>query len=462
MAVLFDDVTVITMNARREILTGASVAVQADRIAAVGARRELAAAFPKAERLDARGMLLMPGLVDTHVHTAQAMIRGCADDLGLLDWLGKRVWVLQGNYSAEDGRASAALCALEMIKSGTTTFLECMLAERYGFDGVAEVVLQSGLRGAIAKIVMDLPSYAEAPDSMHRGMVESAEASFEEALALHERWEGAAEGRIQVWFGPRPPGGCTPALYRRMMQAAAERGMGVTVHLAEVREDIEHIRREHGLSAIEYARSVGMVGPRVLLVHVIWVGEDEIRLLAETGTHVTHNPLSNSKLASGIAPIPEMLAAGVNVGLGTDGGPSSNDYDLVRALRWASYLHKARRLDPTLMPVEQAIEMATVNGARAVGWQDRIGSLEPGKRADFVVFDLDRPHLTPAPNPLSALVCAGTGKDVHMVVIDGKVVVQDGQVLTLDQGRILAEARERSARLYHRAGIEVRPRWPVV
>ena len=460
---LYHNGTLVTLDPARRIIADGALHVEDGVIAAIGTRAELAARLPPDHpRTDLRGGLVLPGLVNTHVHLAQALIRGCADDLALVDWLTRRVWVLQGSYDAEDARLSAELAILEMLRSGTTCFVESMLASHYGFDAIAGVVERSGIRAALSKIVMDLPSYAQAPDSMHPGMVESAEASFEEALGLHARWDGAAQGRIQVWFGPRPPGGCTPALYRRMMEAAAARGMGVTVHLAEVREDVEHIRREHGLPAIEYARSVGMLGPRVLLVHVVWVGPEEIGLLAETGTHVSHNPLSNSKLASGIAPIPEMLAAGVNVGLGTDGGPSSNDYDLVRAMRWASYLHKARTLDPTLMPCEQVLEMATLNGARALGWDDRIGSLEPGKRADFAVFDLDRPHLTPAPNPLSALVCAGTGKDVHMVVIDGKVVVQDGQVLTLDQGRILAEARERAARLYRRAGIEIRPRWPVV
>jgi cytosine/adenosine deaminase-related metal-dependent hydrolase len=246
-----------------------------------------------------------------------------------------------------------------------------------------------------------------------------------------------------------------------MTAAARERGMGVTIHLAEVRQDVEHIRREHGMTAVEYARSVGLLGPNVLLIHMVWVGPDEIAELAATGTHVTHNPLSNSKLASGIAPIPEMLAAGVNVGIGTDGGPSSNDYDMVRAMRWASYLHKARTLDPTTMPCEQVLEMATRNGAAALGLGDEIGSLEVGKRADFAVFDTDRPHWTPAPNPVSTLVCAATGKDVTWVVIDGRPIVGDGRVLTMDEERILTEARRRAESLYARAGISAGPRWPV-
>jgi cytosine/adenosine deaminase-related metal-dependent hydrolase len=460
---IFDNCTIVTVDKERRIITDAAMATDGGTIKAIGKREHVARRFPQdRERIDLQGRLVIPGLVNTHVHLAQALIRGCADDLALVDWLTKRVWVLQGNYDKEDGRLSAELCILEMLKSGTTAFVESMIAGHYGFDGIAGVVEKSGIRAALSKIVMDLPSYATAAGTMHPGMIEDPQASFDRAIAAHEKWQGAADGRIQVWFGPRPPGGCTSELYRKMMAAARERGMGVTVHLAEVREDIEHMRQEFGLSAIEYAQSVGMLGPRVLLIHVVWVGPEEIAMLAETGTHVTHNPVSNAKLASGIAPIPEMLKAGVNVGLGTDGGPSSNDYDMIRAMRWASYIHKARSLDPTISPSEQVFEMATINGARALGWESQIGSLEVGKRADFVVVDMNKPHLTPSPNPISTIVCAATGRDVDTVVIDGKIVVRGGKVLTMDESRILAEARERAASVYRRAGIDIKPRWPVV
>jgi cytosine/adenosine deaminase-related metal-dependent hydrolase len=459
---IYQNGTIVTVDDKRRVIEDGAIAVQGGRIVAVGKRESVISAFPQdLERVDLGDGLVIPGLVNTHVHLSQALIRGCADDLALIDWLTKRVWVLQGNYTQEDGRLSAELCILEMLKSGTTSFIETMIAGHYGFDGIAQVVEGSGIRAALSKIVMDLPSYASEEGSMHPGMIEDPKRSFQEALAMHEKWDGAVDGRIQVWFGPRPPGGSTSELYRKMMAAARQKNMGVTVHLAEVKEDVGYIRNEYGMSAVEYARSVGMLGPRVVLVHVVWVGEDEIAILAETGTHVSHNPLSNSKLASGIAPIPEMLKAGVNVGLGTDGGPSSNDYDMIRAMRWASYLHKVRLGDPTIMPCEQVFEMATLGGARAMGLEDQIGSLEVGKRADFVVIDMNKPHLTPAPDPISTLLCAGTGKDVRMVVIDGKIIVREGAVLTMDEDRILAEARERAHKLYQRAGIEFRPRWRI-
>ncbi len=459
---IFENCTLVTVDRDRRIITDGALGVRDGVIRGIGKRAEIRRQNPEEhEFIDLRDGLVIPGLINTHVHLAQALLRGCADDLALVDWLTKRVWVLQGNFDEEDGRLSAELAILEMLKSGTTAFVESMIAGRYGFDGIAGVVERSGIRAALSKVVMDLPSYATAAGSMYPGMIEDPETSFDEALDMHAKWEGAAGGRISVWFGPRPPGGTTSELYHRMMKAARERGMRVTIHLAEVKADVDHTRREFGLRPIEYARSVEMLGPEVLLIHVVWADPDEIDLLAETGTHVTHNPLSNSKLASGIAPIPEMLRAGVNVCLGTDGAPSSNDYDMVRAMRWGSYLHKARLLDPTITPSETAFEMATLNGARAMGWDDRIGALEVGKRADFAVLNLNKPHLVPSPNPVSTVVCAATGKDVETVVVDGRIVVRDGVALTLDEERILAEARERAERLYRRAGIEIKPKWPV-
>jgi cytosine/adenosine deaminase-related metal-dependent hydrolase len=462
---IFENATVITVDPARRIIRDGAIAVEGSRIAGVGKREHILEQFQREdiERVDLGGMLVIPGLINTHVHQSQALIRGCADDMALIDWLIKRVWVLQGNYDEDDGRISAELCILEMLKSGTTAFVETMIAGHYGFDGIAAVVQSSGIRAALSKIVMDVSTYAEEDvGSMHKGMIEDPAASFQEALDMHDKWEGGADGRIQVWFGPRPPGGCSSALFRKMMAAANERGMGVTVHMAEVREDVEYLRNAFDMTPIEYCESVGMVGPRVLLIHCVQLGGEDIRRLAETGTHVTHNPLSNTKLASGIAPIAAMLDAGVNVTLGTDGGPSNNGYDMINDMRWASYLQKVKTGDPTVMPNEAVLEMATINGAKAMGLEDQIGSIEVGKQADFVALDMNKPRLTPAPDPVSAIVCAGSGSDVDTVVIGGEIVVKGGQVLTMDEERILSEANERARKVYARAGIEFGPRWPVV
>jgi len=459
---IYEHGTLITVDPQRRIIADGALAVQNKRLVAVDTTRALYDRFPGEPRVDLKGKVVTPGLVNTHVHLAQAMIRGCADDMELLDWLGKRVWVLQGNYTEEDGRASAELCILEMLKSGTTAFVESMLAERYGFDGIAGVVLRSGIRAALSKIVMDVGTYASKDSWMHPGMVEDRETSLRNTLAMYDKWNGAGDGRLAVWFGPRTPGGVTPELYREISALARERDMGITVHLAEVQADRIFLKEKYGQTPAQYAESVGLVGPRVLLVHTVWMDANDIQILARTHTNVAHNPASNAKLASGIAPVSEMLTAGVNVTLGTDGGPSDNTYDLVRDMRLASYLQKARTLNPLVTPAEAVLEMATINGARALGWDKEIGSLEVGKQADFVAFDFDKPHLTPSMNPVSTLVCAATGADVDMVVIAGQVVVRNGRALTLDEGRIVHEARERAATVWKRAGIPDKPVWPVV
>lgn len=459
---IYDNATILTMNPARQIITHGAVVVQGNRIAAVGKSRELGEQFPQESRVNCNGNLLLPGLIDTHVHLAQAMIRGCADDLGLIDWLTKRVWVMQGSYTEEDGRASAALCTLEMIKSGTTAFIECMLAERYGFDGVAETVIQSGMRAAIGKIVMDLPSYAKAEGVMHPGMVEDGEISVRNTLAAFDRWNGAGDGRIQVWFGPRTPGGVTPQLYDWISALAKERGMGITIHLSEVREDLDYAAAQGFHTPTEFAAAHGLLGPRSVLAHYVWSNADDWKLAAETGTHIAHNPASNCKTATGIAPIHHMLQAGLNVTLGCDGGPSNNTYDMIRDMRMVSYLANIREKDPTTVPAEAVLEMATIRGARALGLEDQIGSIEPGKRADFIIIDMDKPHLTPCFDPVSTLVYAAHGSDVDSVVVDGKVLMQGRKVQTLDEETVVAEARRRSRQVMTRAGLDIRSNWPVL
>jgi cytosine/adenosine deaminase-related metal-dependent hydrolase len=459
---IFENATIITMNPQRHIINHGAVVVDGDKIVAVGKSRDLVEQYPRKRRIDCNGKVLIPGLIDTHVHTAQAMLRGCADDLGLLDWLIKRVWVLQGSYTEEDGRASAGLCMLEMIKSGTTSFIECMLAERYGFDGVAEVVVESGMRAAIGKIVMDLPSYAEAEGVMHPGMVEDGETSIQNTLVAYDKWHGAADGRIQVWFGPRTPGGVTPGLYDQISALAQERDMGITVHLSEVREDLDYARTEGFRSPTEFAQAHGLLGPRTVLAHCVWTDEQDWALMAKTDTNVAHNPASNSKCASGIAPVFGMLKAEVNVTLGCDGGPSNNTYDMIRDLRMVSYLANLREEDPTVVPAESVLEIATIQGAKAMGLEDEIGSIEEGKKADFILIDMDAPHLTPAWDPVSTIVYAAHGTDVDTVVINGKLVMEDRQVLTLDEDAILEDIRKRYREVGARAGLEIGPRWPVL
>src|SRR5437660_1626045 len=320
---LFTNATVITMNATRDIISDGAIAIDGNRIVAVDKTAALLPMYGNGEVIDVQGKLVIPGLIDTHVHLAQALIRGCADDMALIQWLCERVWVLQGNFSTDDGYVSARLCISEMLKSGTTTFLESMLAHRYGFDGIARAVDESGIRACLAGIVMDIGTYATQTSSMHPGMVESRETSLFGVLEMHSKWQGAANDRIHVWFGPRTPGGVTSELYREVSDYAHQRDMGITMHLAEVEADKIYLKEKCDLSPVYYAESVGLLGPRTVLVHMVWLTQEDIDKLAATGTHVSHNPSSNSKLASGVCKVPQMLASGVNVPLCSDGCPSN-------------------------------------------------------------------------------------------------------------------------------------------
>lgn len=459
---LFTNATIVTMNSTREILTDGALLIEGNRIKSIGKTAEIQRFYQGEETIDVGGKLIIPGLIDTHVHLAQALLRGCADDMALIQWLCERVWVLQGNYTTDDGYVSARLCIAEMLKSGTTTFLESMLAHRYGFDGIAQAVEESGIRACLAGIVMDIGTYATQDDnSMHSGLVESRETSLFGVLDAHSKWQGAANDRIHVWFGPRTPGGVTPELYREMSEFARQRDMGITMHLAEVEADKIFLQEKYGLSPVYFAESVGLLGPKSVLVHMVWLNEQDILKLAETHTTVSHNPSSNSKLASGVCKVPQMLAHGVNVALGCDGGPSNNDYDLIREMKLAAILHKAVSNDPLTVPAEAVLEMATINGARALGLEHEIGSLEVGKKADFAIVDLQRLHTTPSPNPISSLVYAATGGEVDTVVVDGQIVVEQGQLLTLDEDEIMEDARKHANALYKRVGIEIKPRWPI-
>lgn len=460
---LFTNATIITMNPTREIITDGALLVEGNRIKALGKSAEMRRMHQEEELIDVGGKLIIPGLIDTHVHLAQALLRGCADDMALIQWLCERVWVLQGNFTHEDGYVSTRLCVAEMLKSGTTTFLESGLAHRYGFDGVARAVEESGIRACLSGIVMDIGTYAtQDENAMHPGLVESRETSLLGVLDAHSKWQGAANDRIHVWFGPRTPGGVTPELYREMSDYARQRDMGITMHLAEIEADKIFLQEKYGLSPVYFAESVGLLGPKTVLVHMVWLNDQDIAKLAETRTHVSHNPSSNSKLASGVCKVPQMLAGGVNVALGCDGGPSNNDYDLIREMKLAAILHKAVTNDPLVVPAETVLEMATINGARSLGLEHEIGSLEAGKKADFVVIDLNRLHTTPSPNPISTLVYAATGGEVDTVVVDGQIVVEQGQLLSMDEEEIIAEAKKHADALYKRAGIEIRPKWPMV
>lgn len=459
---LYVNATIITVNEKKQIIEKGAICVKNSVIADIGKTRDLVTRYPDEEQMNLEGHIVMPGLISLHVHLAQSLLRTCADDLPLIEWLCDRVWCMQGCFSEEDGYVASKLTIAEMLKSGTTTFVEALFAERYGFEGAVRAVVESGIRGCIGKVVMDQPRYATQDGiSMHEGLIED-ERSLANAIKCHEKYNLAGDGRVEVWFGARTPGGVSEELYRAMVKEAREKDIGITMHCAEVRADREFFASK-GHTPMTYCKDLGLLAPRTVLAHMVHLDDNDIEILSKTGASVAHCPTSNAKLGSGICRVKELLEADVPVGIGCDGCPCNNVMDELQEMKLASLLPKAVHGDPSLVPAERIIEMATIIGAKAIGKEKEIGSLEVGKKADFISINLsDKLYAQPMRDPVSMVVYIATGSDVETVVVNGKVVVKDGELLTLDEQEIIKEANIHGEEVRKRAKIEAKPRWPVL
>jgi 5-methylthioadenosine/S-adenosylhomocysteine deaminase len=440
-SVLIKGGVVVTADAADTILEG-DVLVRGGRIEAVGA----ATGAPADKVIDARGCAVLPGFVQTHVHLCQTIFRGAADDLELIDWLKKRVWPMEAAHTPESLRASAMLGIAELIRGGTTCALTMETVNHTG--EVFRAVEETGFRATVGKCMMDKGEEVPVP------LREESAASVAESLALLERWHGRADGRIRYCFAPRFAVSCTEELLVEVARLARERGVMVHTHASENREEVELVESETGRRNVLYLDHVGLTGPHVALAHCVHLDEDELGLLARTGTHVAHCPSSNLKLGSGLAPVAEMLERGVSVSLGADGAPCNNRLDMFTEMRTAALLQKVRR-GADALPARRVLRMATMGGARALGLDAEIGSLEPGKRADLTVVDLGRVHLSPRPGVVSTLVYAAQTSDVRDVLIDGRIVLLDGEHQTLDAAEVLEATRSEYAELTRRAGLSL-------
>ncbi|HEV3470563.1 MAG TPA: 5'-deoxyadenosine deaminase [Pyrinomonadaceae bacterium] len=429
---------VITVDEENRVFEG-DVLVRGGRIASIGEAGQAADVT-----VDARGCAVLPGFVQTHVHLCQTLFRGAADDLELIDWLKKRVWPLEAAHTAGSVRASARLGVAELIRGGTTCALT-METVSHTAEALG-VVEEAGFRATVGKCMMDKG------DEVPAALREETEASVGESLELLEGWHGRAGGRVRVCFAPRFAVSCTPELLTRVARLARERGVMIHTHASENRDEIALVERETGRRNIVYLDELGVSGPHVALAHCVHLDEREIGLLARAGTHVAHCPSSNLKLGSGLAPVAEMLERGVSVSLGADGAPCNNRLDMFTEMRAAALLQKVRRGAASL-PAQRVLRMATIDGARALGLDAEVGSLEVGKRADLTVLDLERLHLTPRPDPVSTVVYAAEAADVRTVLIDGRFVLRDGELQTLDEREVIREARSQGESLAARAGI---------
>ena len=414
---------ILTMDPALPWLECGAVAVSSGRIAEIGP----ASAFegrPARRRLDAKGGLIMPGLVNCHTHAAMTCFRGLADDLPLEEWLHEHIFPAEARLDEEMVYWGTLLACAEMIRSGTTCFCDMYLFE----DAVARAAKEAGMRAVVGEVLYDFPSPNYGP----------IEKGFAYTREMAARWRD--DPLISVAVEPHSPYLCNDKLLAEAADLSAEAGLLYVVHVAETRGEADSSYAERGMSPVKYLADLGVLSERVLACHCVWLDENDIDVLRRFDVKVAHNPESNMKLASGIAPVPQMLEAGICVGLGTDGCASNNDLDLFAEMDTAAKLHKVNTLDPTVLSAERVLKMATVEGARALGLGAVTGSLIPGKRADLLVVDTRRPHLAPLYNPVSHMVYAARGGDVSCAVIEGRVVMEDRKLLTLDLDRIFAAA----------------------
>ena len=419
---------IVTMNDRLEIVSG-DVAVRDGRIEAVG-RVDPEARYDRV--IDTGGGYVLPGLIQTHVHLCQTLFRGSADDLPLLEWLRRRIWPMEAAHNPASLRAAARLAALELLTSGTTAVLT--METVHDTDVVFEAVAETGLRATIGKAMMD--AAPEAP----RRLREDTRASLDESLSIARRWEGAAGGRLRAALAPRFAVSCSEELLRSVAALSDERGLLLHTHASESRDELAVVRSRTGFGNLEYLSHLRLTGPRLCAAHCVWVEGREMALLAEHGVKVLHCPSSNLKLGSGIAPIADMRSRGISVSLGADGAACNNRLDMFEEMRLAALLQAARN-GPGALSARDALWMATRGGAQALGLEAELGAIEPGKRADLIIVDRDRPHLLPGDDPWSTIVYAARGSDVTTTIVDGTILVEDGKPLHMDPREILGSAR---------------------
>jgi 5-methylthioadenosine/S-adenosylhomocysteine deaminase len=389
--------------------------------------------------IDARGRILLPGFVQTHIHLCQTLFRGAADDLALIDWLKQRVWPMEAAHTPESLYASARLGIAEMIRGGTTCALTMETVNHT--ESVFQAIDESGFRATAGKCMMDQG------DDVPGALIEDSDYAIAASLALLNRWHGRADGRIRYCFAPRFAVSCTRKLLERVAELSRENHVMVHTHAAENREEIALVQGATGKRNIEYLCEVGLAAPHVVLAHCIWLDDDELEMLRSSGTHVAHCPSSNLKLSSGFARVVEMIEQGISVSLGADGAACNNRLDMFTEMRTAALIQKVLRGSQAL-PAITALRMATICGASALGLSDQIGSIEVGKLADLQLLNLNRLHTTPHPDPISTIVYAAEANDVETVIIAGRIVMRERELLTLNEAEVVAEAERESNNLY--------------
>lgn len=411
----------VVTAADQPVAEKSSVAIAGDRIVEIGP--DLQAKYPDAEHLSVPRGLVMPGLVNTHTHAAMTCFRGLADDLPLMQWLQEHIFPVEAKLTSDMVYQSTLLSICEMIRSGTTSF-----NDMYLFAGdVARAAAESGIRAWLGEVLYDFPS-------PNYGELENGFVSTRELFAAYQD-----NSLVTITVNPHSVYTCSPDLLQRLGELAEDEKALYHIHLSENQDEVDTCRQRYGMSPVQHLENLGLLNERVTAAHCVMVDDEDITLLQQRRVKVCHCQESNMKLASGTAPVVKMLEAGITVGIGTDGSASNNDVDMFGEMNTVAKIHKVVRMDPTAMGAAETLHAGTMGGAAVLGAEKLIGSLEVGKKADLIVLDMDQPHLTPVYNPISHLVYAARGSDVIHSVINGRIVMRNRQLTTLDEQAILVE-----------------------
>ena len=377
--------------------------------------------------IDAEGKILLPGLINTHTHLSMTLFRGLADDLSLDSWLNDHIWPMEANLNGDYCYIGALLGAVELIKSGTTTFSDMY----FYMEDVARAVEDAGIRAVLSYGMIDF------------GDAEKREAEIEENLQLFKSCNGMADGRIKVFFGPHSPYTASEELLIKVRELADENNMGIHIHVSETEKEINDSLDEKGLRPFEYLEKIGFLGPDVVAAHCVWLSDEEIEIIKKHNVKVSHNPCSNMKLASGVAPVSKLIENDICVSIGTDGASSNNNLDLIEELKTASLLQKVSTLDSKVLSSDEAITMATIKGAEALGLENEIGSIEVGKKADIILIDTNSANMVPDSSSLSSnVIYSANGSNVDTTICNGKILMENKKLTVLDEQEIYDKARK--------------------
>lgn len=456
---LIKNAIVLTMNRERQVYMDGAVAVEGDSIVAVGRTEELLGKYAYDETIDAHDKILLPGFVAAHVHLFQTLYRGMGDDLLLADWLSKCIYPLSYYLDEDASRVGAELSALELLRSGVTTYVDShyITRDKRCYDGIAQGTLNTGIRGVIVR------STVNNPETTPEAFLEPIDVAQKECARVIEAYDGYGDGLLSVRVEPLNESSATTDMIRAMYEVSRQYKVGMSMHLAETVLRYQGAIDRFGKTPVAYLNDLGVLGEHILLAHCVWLSKQDMAVLKNTKSNVVYNAVSNQYLADGIADIAGMVRTGVSVALGPDGAASNNSLNMFNVLKAAVLLQRANTLDVFSLTAEQVLEMATIGGAKAIGMADKIGSLEAGKKADLLLLDLNDVTMTPKKSCVSNIVYSANTSAVDMVMVNGRALLKDGNFTSVDEGAVYRSANDTLNRLTEKSGYAFKPcSWPII